>query len=552
MNEQIEHLEKRIKAIEEEISLLKKELTFLKLNEPSLTPSSNLPYFNIKSKLPNWESLLGGNIIGKFGFLAVILGIFYFIKLSFENEWISESMRIYIGLLLGFSILGISEFFKAPELKISRESVIGSGISIVYGSIYFAYMYYNLLSSYETFFYLLIISLLFIYLSNLFNSQVLFSISLIGSLISLNSLSTGMYNFAFLFVYFIFLHIVFLWVNRDRNWVYAPFILLFSDILLILAYREHPYSSSLFILPIVFLFIVQLIFFYNDTKISKLTNNLPRIILFLLATLFTSSSTFEILSLNANSIEAFPFLIYSILLLGKLNADNKYSHKKDISFNTIFYLLMAITFLLVAINLFIDNSYLFITNILISAIISIYAGKINHHKLIFFSILLWVYTLLQFFIFYISKTSDYIFINPQFIFMIISSVSLYYTAILLNESFTKLKISFKILSFLTLLVSSLFEVKFFFTDRIYRNLNYSYVLGFYASLFLIIGLKFSNLDLRKAGFFLVFLLIIKLYFYDIWALSMIVRIIAMISLGLGLIIAGIMYQKFSKNIEGNK
>jgi uncharacterized membrane protein len=115
-----------------------------------------------------------------------------------------------------------------------------------------------------------------------------------------------------------------------------------------------------------------------------------------------------------------------------------------------------------------------------------------------------------------------------------------------------LKISFKTLGFLTLLLSSLVEVKFFFTDRIYRNLNYSYVLGFYASLFLIIGLKYSNLDLRKAGFFLVFLLIIKLYLYDIWALSMVVRIIAMISLGIGLIIAGIMYQKFSKNSKENK
>jgi uncharacterized membrane protein len=136
--------------------------------------------------------------------------------------------------------------------------------------------------------------------------------------------------------------------------------------------------------------------------------------------------------------------------------------------------------------------------------------------------------------------------------MIISSVSLYYTAILLNDSYQKFKISFKTLGFLALLLSSLFEVKFFFTDRIYRNLNYSYVLGFYASLFLIIGLRYSILDLRKAGFFLVFLLIIKLYLYDIWALSMIVRIIAMISLGLGLIVAGIMYQKFSKKIEGNK
>ena len=552
MKGKIEELENRIKIMEEEISFIKKEVALLKEKEPSTSLSPIAVSHHLKTKLPKWESLLGGDIIGKFGFLAVILGIFYFIKLSIENEWVGESMRIYIGLLTGFVILTISQFFKAPELKISRESIIGAGISIVYGSIYFAYILYDLLSSYETFFYLLFLSLLFIYLSNLFNSELLFSISLLGCLISLNSLSTGIYNFAFLFLYFTLLHFIFLWINRGKNWSYAPFILLFSDILLIFSYRNHPYSDSLISLPILFLSTVQLIFIYNDTKISNKTNDIKRFILFLSATLFTSSSTFEILSLNANSLEAFPFLIYSILFLGKLNVDNKYSHKKELLFNTIFYLFLGITFLLVAINLFIDNSYLYITNILLSALLSIYAGKINHSKLIFFSLLLWIYTLLHFFIFYISKTSDYIFLNPQFIFMIISSVSLYYTGILLNESFKKSKITFKILSFLTLILSTLFEVKFFFTDQIYRNLNYSYVLGFYASLFLVIGLNYSNLDLRKAGFFLVFLLIVKLYFYDIWALSMIVRIIAMISLGLGLIVAGIMYQKFSKKIEDNK
>jgi uncharacterized membrane protein len=551
MKVKIEELENRIKIMEEEISFIKKEVSLLKEKEPSTSLSPNVVSHHLKTKLPKWESLLGGNIIGKFGFLAVILGIFYFIKLSIENEWIGESMRIYIGLLTGFFIMAISQFFKAPELKISRESIIGSGVSIVYGSIYFAYMYYDLLSSFETFFYLLSISLLFIFLSNIFNSQLIYSISLLGCLLSLNSLSTGIYNFAFLFLYFTILHFVFLWINRDKNWSYAPFILLLSDILLILSYRRHPYSDHLISLPILFLSTVQLVFFYNDTKISKSENNLLRFILLFSTTIFTSASMYEILSLNANSFEAFPFLVISILFFLQLNNDKKYLQNKELAFQTIFYLLIAVSFLLVAINLFIENSYVYITNILISAILGIYAGKINHPRLIIFSLVLWIYTLFQFFVYYISKTSEFIFLNPQFIFMIISSVSLYYTAILLNESHKKSKISFKFLSFLTLLISSLFEVKFFFSDQIYRNLNYSYVLGFYASLLLVIGLKYSILDLRRAGFFLVFLLIVKLYLYDIWVLSMIVRIIAMISLGLGLIVAGIMYQKFSKKIEEN-
>jgi hypothetical protein len=82
MNGKIEHLENRIKAMEEEISLIKKEVYLLKLNEPNPTFPPNLPKLDFKSKLPNWESFLGENIIGKFGFLAVILGIFYFILIG--------------------------------------------------------------------------------------------------------------------------------------------------------------------------------------------------------------------------------------------------------------------------------------------------------------------------------------------------------------------------------------------------------------------------------------------------------------------------------------
>ncbi len=96
----------------------------------------------------------------------------------------------------------------------------------------------------------------------------------------------------------------------------------------------------------------------------------------------------------------------------------------------------------------------------------------------------------------------------------------------------------------TIILATLKENGDFVTDPHYRNLGYSYVLAFYAALFLVIGFIRSGKTLRLIGITLAVLVLAKLYLYDIWTMSTLVRIIAGFTLGLALVLLSIFYQKF--------
>ena len=57
----------------------------------------------------DWEWWLGGNWLARIGVLALILGIGFFLKLAFDNDWIDETGRVVLGLVTGLVLLGGGE-----------------------------------------------------------------------------------------------------------------------------------------------------------------------------------------------------------------------------------------------------------------------------------------------------------------------------------------------------------------------------------------------------------------------------------------------------------
>ena len=69
---------------------------------------------------------------------------------------------------------------------------------------------------------------------------------------------------------------------------------------------------------------------------------------------------------------------------------------------------------------------------------------------------------------------------------------------------------------------------------------------------LIPGFKLSYRSFRLTGIILGVVLISKFYLYDIWTMSIVVRIIAGFSLGIGLVLLSIIYQKYKDKINVNQ
>src|SRR5579864_6514208 len=67
----------------------------------SAVPATPHPSFN-------WESILGVKLFAWVGGLALFLGVVFFVKYAFENNWITPAMRIIAGAITGILLIIIS------------------------------------------------------------------------------------------------------------------------------------------------------------------------------------------------------------------------------------------------------------------------------------------------------------------------------------------------------------------------------------------------------------------------------------------------------------
>ena len=51
-----------------------------------------------KVKEWDWEQILGGNWLARVGVLALIIGVAFFLKLAFDNDWIGPTGRVVLGI----------------------------------------------------------------------------------------------------------------------------------------------------------------------------------------------------------------------------------------------------------------------------------------------------------------------------------------------------------------------------------------------------------------------------------------------------------------------
>ena len=59
------------------------------------------------------ELRVGGQWLNRIGIVAVLVGLSYFLKLAFENNWIGPATQVLIGLAAGLAILFWSERFRS-------------------------------------------------------------------------------------------------------------------------------------------------------------------------------------------------------------------------------------------------------------------------------------------------------------------------------------------------------------------------------------------------------------------------------------------------------
>ena len=92
----------------------------------------------------DWERLLARNWFAIIGAVALVVGIGFFLKLAFDNNWIGDTGRIILGVVLGLALLGVGEYSQR-RVPIWAQPVTAAGAVILYLSIYAAFGLYQLI-----------------------------------------------------------------------------------------------------------------------------------------------------------------------------------------------------------------------------------------------------------------------------------------------------------------------------------------------------------------------------------------------------------------------
>ena len=127
---------------------------FSQVHDPGRTPTASGRSGNIYSGAsgvfrhlpgPDWESLIGGNWLARVGVLSIVIGVGFFLKLAFDNNWVNETGIAVLGLLGGLVFLAAGEFWKGRYPSYA-QALLGGGVGILYLTIFAAFALYELIN----------------------------------------------------------------------------------------------------------------------------------------------------------------------------------------------------------------------------------------------------------------------------------------------------------------------------------------------------------------------------------------------------------------------
>jgi uncharacterized membrane protein len=147
------------------------------------------------------ESRIGSHWLNRIGIAAVLIGVSYFLKFAFDNNWIGPAGRVSIGLLAGIAVIVWSERFRSQGYKVFSYSLKAVGIGVLYLSLWAAFHVYALIPSGVAFVAMLAVTASTAAMAIAQDAEILAAFALTGGFTTPLLLSTGQNHELQLFSY---------------------------------------------------------------------------------------------------------------------------------------------------------------------------------------------------------------------------------------------------------------------------------------------------------------------------------------------------------------
>ena len=185
---------------------------------PGASAAPSIPQLASRESATGWESRIGSHWLNRIGIAAVLIGVSFFLKLAFENNWIGPTGRIAIGLLAGIAVVLWSERFRSRGYKAFSYSLKAVGIGVLYLSLWAAFQVYHLMPSGVVFACMVVVTAATCALALSQDAEILAVFAITGGFSTPALLSTGQNRELALFSYLALLDIGILALASVKRW----------------------------------------------------------------------------------------------------------------------------------------------------------------------------------------------------------------------------------------------------------------------------------------------------------------------------------------------
>ncbi|MEA1963387.1 MAG: DUF2339 domain-containing protein [Patescibacteria group bacterium] len=266
------------------------------------------------------EERIGSKWFLKIGIIVLVLGISFFLKYTFDNDWIGPTARVVIGILSGLALLGLGEK-TIRKYNLYGQILSGGGIVALYMSVFAALNFYDLIGYGAAFLFMVMVTIIGVALSVRYNAPPLIITAVLGGFATPFLVSSGENQQFALFSYIILLDLSILAVSYFKKWHWLHLIGFVGTIFTFMAWHGEYYTSDQLFATFSFLSIFFIIY-----SISALIYNL--------ATREKSSGIEQIITLVSG-------IVYFLVSYGLLEKDYDYLLGFFVMILAIYYFLWA-------------------------------------------------------------------------------------------------------------------------------------------------------------------------------------------------------------------
>jgi uncharacterized membrane protein len=152
------------------------------------------------------ESRVGSQWFNRIGIVAVLIGVAWFLKFAFDNQWIGPAGRILIGLVSGAALIAWSERFRAKGFTAFSYSLKAVGSGVLYLSLWAAFSMYHLIPSGVAFAGMVLVTAFNAFIAWRQSAELLAVYAIVGAFSTPLLLSTGRNEEVFLFSYLLMMN----------------------------------------------------------------------------------------------------------------------------------------------------------------------------------------------------------------------------------------------------------------------------------------------------------------------------------------------------------